>query len=179
MTSKNPHQKKQSRPLKDLILLFSVPFGVIIFAAALVYMPQQLANPKYDFIYSSCSDYICRTNYSIDASGKLVDTSQNDRKDSYYDTPSTLLYYNLSKGVSYSITPAEVADFTLSNSPQSPDGYTLKRNNSSSSFLFWNDSSDSSWVLEKGLFKKRLYGFSESSYYSDSTKFLGWVIHED
>lgn len=176
---KTTHQQPTANsPLKDLLLLFSIPVAIIIIAAGLIYIPRLLANPKYDFVYSVCDDYRCKNDYSLDSSGRVVENTDADSpKSSYYDQLAQLRYYDASTNATRSITLDEAQRYRLDSSSQSPDGYTLTREGSSSGFLFWSDRDDG-WYLKDGAKKKEVELTMSKSYYSQGIKFLGWVGYE-
>ncbi len=78
---------------KDLLLLFSVPICIAIIVAAVIYIPQMLANPQYSFIYYACNAYCPDESYTVDANGQIqlypVDNSYDPllrSNDNSYDT---------------------------------------------------------------------------------------------
>lgn len=173
MTAKNSKTANPNNHLKDLLLLFAIPAAIAIFAAAVVYIPRLLANPKHDFIYSVCDDYRCSNGYSVNAAGYVAQkyVSSSD----YYDHhPASLRYYTASNDSTRSLTLEEAKQYGLDSSSKSPDGYTLSRESSSSGFLFWGDY-DEGWYLKNGTKKKKITITNGSPYYSRDVTFLGWV----
>lgn len=180
MAEQNVQAPKQSSHLKDLILLFAVPVGVVLIAAAVIYLPRIFANPQHDFIYSYCEDYQCRDKYFVDADGHIEQTEEyfyNTFEKSYYPN-ATLYYYDVSNDSSRSIALSDAQKFTLNTSSRDPDGYILKHEESNGGFLFWSDYSDR-WSLGDGPKKKRVLLASDTNYSSKEINFLGWVEDEE
>lgn len=169
----NQTVKKPNQPshLKDLILLFAIPIGIAVFAAVAVYAPRLFANPKYDFIYSVCSNYECNNDFNVDSSGYVTQYSMNR---DYYNGISTLRYYNAKDDSTRSLTLEEAKGYQLNTSSKSPDGYSLTREDSDSGFLFWGNY-DSGWYIKNGAKKKKVELSVNGSYYSRDVKFLGWI----
>lgn len=161
----------QPSHLKDLILLFAIPIGIAVFAAMVVYVPSLFANPKSDFIYSSCSGHDCSNNFNIDGSGSISQYNTNR-----YNTTdvATLRYYDAESDSTRSISIDDAQRYQLDTSSKSPDGYTLTREQSDSGFLFWGDY-ESGWYLKNGAKKKQIELSTNGSYYYGDVKFLGWV----
>ena len=168
---------KPGRPsyFKDLLLLFSIPVGIVILAAMVVYIPQLLANPKYDFIYSLCDNYYCEDSYSINGAGLITKEVSLSIDNQYgYGDKRTLRYYDIAEGDSRSLTLEEAQTYSLDDSSKSPDGYTLVRETAGSGFLLWSNYSES-WNLKNGSKKKKVELDSTSTYYQQSVELIGWV----
>lgn len=157
-------------PAKDLALLFSVPIGIALLAAVIVYTPRFFANPSYDFIYAHCADYRCRNAFTVGSGGQIQQKNPSD--DSFYETED-LRYYDASEDASRNLTVEDAEQYQLLNSSKSPDGYVVEREESSSGFLFWGEYSEG-WYMKNGLKKKQIQ-LANDTYYSDSINFLGWV----
>ncbi|MEK7602619.1 MAG: hypothetical protein AAB459_00035 [Patescibacteria group bacterium] len=171
MSGRTAKKLNQPSHLKDLILLFSIPVGIAVFAAIAVYAPRLLANPKYDFIYSVCSDYDCNYDFNIDGSGYVSQYSMNR---DYRHGTSTLRYYNAKDDSTRSLTLEEARRYRLNTSSKSPDGYSLTREEGDSGFLFWGNYK-SGWYLKNGAKKKEVELSTDDSYYSRDVNFLGWI----
>lgn len=174
MVTPNIKKIKSNSHLKDLILLFAIPIAIAVFAAVLIYVPQLLANPKYDFIYSVCDDYRCKNSFSIDGTGFVTQDNSSSSNLDYFDRTATLRYYDSANDSTRSITLEETRRYRLNTSSKSPDGYSLSRESSGSGFLFWGDY-DGGWYLKNGAKKKKVELTTTDSYYSRDVKFLGWV----
>lgn len=169
MTKKKPNIKR------DIALLISVPLVLAGLLAAVVYIPQALAKPAYDFIYSTCSSYRCDKNVMV-RDGRLEVVLQ-DLKEGLRlsDQESTrFYYYDVSEQSTRPLTVDEAKRYQLDSSSRSPDGYTLSKDSTSSGFLFW-DSSQSSWTLKNGMYKRKIDLQNDSYYYNESVMFIGWV----
>jgi hypothetical protein len=161
---------------KDLLLLFAIPGTIALIAALAVYIPQLLAKPKTDFIYSFCDEYECNDAYSVD-SGGYVKHQQFEDSDVYYHPTRkamSLRYYEAATDTYRTITLAEAQSHTLDTSAKSPDGYTLSSADNNGGFLFW-DNYEESWYLKNGAKRKKVELVNSDSYYSDNVTFLGWV----
>jgi hypothetical protein len=164
-------ETNKPNPVKDLFLLFAIPIGIAIVAALAIYVPQALANPKYDFIYSACDGYSCSDSYTADLSGKIV---QSDAGKQYIDDRTTLHYYSAKDDATRIISLEEAKLYQLNTSSKSPDGYSLVWLEDASGFLFWGDGS-SGWYLKNGAIKKYAELTNKSSYYDRDIKFIGWI----
>lgn len=171
MTNQTIKKTNQPSHLKDLILLFAIPIGIAVFALIAVYMPQLLANPKYDFVYSICDRYDCEHDFEVDDSGYI--SQRSDNRD-YYNDSSTLRYYSAQDNSTRNLTLEEAERYQLDTSSKSPDGYTLTREESHSSFLFWSNS-ESGWYLKDGMRKKKIELSADDYRYKPDVKFLGWI----
>lgn len=171
MTNTAVRKTNQPSRLKDLILLFAIPAGITVFAVVVVYTPRLFANPKYDFIYSVCSNYDCANDYTVDSSGYI---SEHSLDRDYYRGISMLRYYTAKDNATRNLTLEEAKRFQLNTSSKSLDGYSLTKENTESGFLFWG-SSDSGWYLKNGAKKKEVELSANDSLYSQDIKFLGWI----
>ncbi len=171
-------ETKKPSHLKDLVLLFAVPIGVAIIAAAIVYIPRLLAHPQTDFIYSVCDRYNCKDSYSTYGGGVIKEDVKDSSDVGYnaydYGGKSTLHYYDVSTDSSRSLSVEEVKGYRLNSASKSPDGYSLTKEETSSGFLFWGDYNEG-WYLEDGAKKKEIKLTTDDSSYSGGVKFLGWV----
>lgn len=167
-------QTNRPRYLKDLLLLFSVPAGVAILAASVVYVPRLFAKPGYDFIYSACTSYGCRGGYAVDSQGFVERKTSNTADRIVDDDIAELYYYSAEQDTAKRLTLAEARQYKLDTSLKSPDGYRLSHKTTESGFLFWGDYS-AAWYLENGAKKKKVELTSNESYYAGDVKFLGWV----
>jgi len=169
-------ETKKPSHLKDLALLFAVPIGVAVIAAAIVYTPRLLANPQTDFVYSVCEQYSCRNSYSVYGSGTVRENvrSSSSTDYDYYDGAATLRYYDVSTNSSRSLSIEEAQGYRLDSASKSPDGYTVKKEETSSGFLFWGDYNEG-WYLEDGAKKKEIELTTGNPSSSGEIKFLGWV----
>ncbi len=160
---------------KDLLLLFSVPICIAIIVAAVIYIPQALANPQYSFVYYSCNSCSYDVGgYTVDANGR----AQLQYANKGYNTSivSALRIYNVKTNSSSPISWKDAQQYRLDPSSKSPDGYTLEYSQSNSSFLFWGDSSSSGWQLKSGMQSKNVtLSPPGANSYSGSIHFLGWV----
>lgn len=157
---------------RDILLLLSVPLGLLVLLAAIVYIPQALARPAHDFIYSSCeTSYYCSGRMVVEENKLVYRSGVRDR----VDQQPQLYYYDVSENSSRPVTLGEAHEYQLNSSSRAPDGYTLTHESSSSGFLFW-DGGSSQWVLKNGLYKKSVdIGESDRYYSGRDITFVGWV----
>ncbi len=170
---KSNKKSDSNNHFKDLFLLFAIPIAIAVIAAFVVYVPRLLANPSYDFIYSTCEDYRCIDNYYVDSTGYATQDYSNSSSSGYYDQSANVRYYVSSNDSTRSLTPSEARKYQLNTSSKAPDGYTLVSENSGSGFLSWGDY-DTGWYLKNGAKKKKVELTSTNSY-TRNVKFLGWV----
>jgi hypothetical protein len=173
MTETPAKKTSSTTHLKDLLLLFSIPIGIAILAAIVVYVPRLMANPKTDFMYITCTDYRCNEGYSVDSSGSIVREYPDQSKPSYGPN-ATIYYYDATTDATKVISFDEAEKYRLNSSSKSPDGYTLTHDSSSEGFLFWGDY-DESWYLKNGAKKRKVELNPSGRYYATDIKFLGWV----
>jgi hypothetical protein len=177
MARTNPKKDSIHTHIKDLLLLFAIPIAITLFAAAAIYIPRLLANPKYDFIYSICENYECNDSFEVNGSGIVYATN-----DEYIDnrTPvadrETIRIYDVSDNSSRSLSLDEAKKYRLDKSSKSPDGYKIEHESTNSSLLFVSNHSEG-WYLKNGAMKKEidLQNNSPSYYETDNIKLLGWV----
>lgn len=163
MPEKAPNNQAKKH-LKEILLLFSVPLGVIALIIGFIYIPRLLADPTHDFVY--CEGYYCDNKFSVNSNGKLTTSSETDRF-SYRDYQ--LYYYDATRDATRPIQAADAENYLLDPTSKSPEGYTLERNTNSGGFLFWSESGGR-WSLEKGIVSKPI---DINGY---DIKFVGWVL---
>lgn len=174
MFKKIMQKSKKPSHLKDLVLLFAIPTGIAIFAAAIIYTPRLLANPKSDFMYSLCNNYDCIDSYTVDSTGHVSKEFTNSTHSAYFGGTSIIRYYDASSDSTKSLPLEEARTYRLNTSSKSSDGYSLTREETGSGFLFWGDY-DEGWYLVNGGKKRKVELSSNGSHYSQEVKFLGWV----
>lgn len=149
--------------LKEILLLFSVPVGVIAIIIAFLYVPRLFANPAYDFIY--CEGYSCESRYSVGSHGRLIVSNETNR---YSYNSDRLYYYDLERDATRPIQAADASGYLLDPTSKSPDGYLLQQNTNSGGFLFWG-SYNRSWSLKKDFAAKPV------TLEGRDINFIGWV----
>ncbi len=174
MANKSTITTNKNNHLKDLALLFAIPIAIAVFAAFVVYFPNFLTNPKYDFVYSLCDDYRCKNSYSVESTGYVTQDYSNPADPDYYNQTTNLFYYDSVNDSTRRLTLDEAKMYRLNTSSKSPDGYALTRESSSSGFLFWGDTNEG-WFLKNGAKKKMVELTTNGSYYSREINLLGWV----
>lgn len=164
---------KESKPanlakthLKDILLLFSIPVGIMAVIIGFTYIPQFLANPEYNFIY--CKGYLCAESYRVDPNGRLQTTTVNNQYSYRPIREMSLYHYDVSRDSSRPITLEEAQQTLLDPSSKSPDDYVLERSRGGGSIFYGSSSRE--WTLSKGITSKPVHLDS-----SDIT-FIGWVF---
>lgn len=171
--TKKPTRKQPNKHLKDILLLFSVPAGIIFIIVAFLYIPRLLANPSYDFIY--CSGSNCSSRYTVDSSDKLTANESSSR----YVYDDALHYYDVSRDATRRLTLGEAQNYRLDAASKSPDGYSLEMHRHSGGPF--TSSYHDSWSLKKGALSKpvTLSNGSSDRYYYGSSGFVGWVLSDE
>ncbi len=160
---------KHSDYIKDLVLLFAIPAGVILFAAMIMSLPRLWANPQYDFIYSACMKYSCNVDYKVNTSGNIIQYGKKNDGNNFSD----LLYYSAKENSVIKIDLKEYKNSRLNTSTKSPDGYSLVRRAGNPGTLFF-EGHPPTFYLQKGVKKKEI---KPSIFFwpVKGIKFLGWV----
>lgn len=161
-----PHGRSRTH-LKEVLLLFSVPLGIIALLAAFIYIPRFFANPTHDFIY--CEGYNCNSRFFVDGQGTLA-TKDDTNRYLYHDY--TLKYYDIERDATRPLQPADAKKYLLDASSKAPDGYVARRNTNSGGFLFWGDYGNN-WSLKKGIASKPL------TLDAGDIEFIGWVVKDE
>jgi hypothetical protein len=161
--------------LKDLILLFAVPIGVVLVAALVAYVPRLTAHPSVDFVYTYCSNYYCKDTYVVDQyTHPVYEYSSEDANNGMTTGSTTVRYYDAARDATRSLSYTELTSLNIDTSSKSPEGYTLTKNDNNTQFLFFG-SNDNNWYLKNGVRKKKVVLSDSGSYYSNEIKLLGWV----
>lgn len=153
--------------LKDILLLFSIPVGIVVLIVAFLYVPRLFANPTYDFIY--CKGYSCDGRFRVDTNGNLTSSAESTR----YSSPTDRLhYYDAERDATRPIQLADALNFQLDPSSKSPEGYSLVRGTNNGGFLFY-DSNREVWSLKKGI------AITPISLQGYDITFIGWVVKDE
>lgn len=137
-------QSKQNSSIKNFLLLFGLPVGLLIFSLLVLQLPRLFAQPNYDFIYAYCPSFGCSSTYRYE-DGEIVRL-----QDDGFDHRAQLRYYNSANDSHRSVSLSEVNQLNLDDSSRSPDGYQLSYDRrSDTGFLFFYTSSDGGWSLNK------------------------------
>lgn len=163
--------------IRDILLLISIPIGLLIVAASYAYVPRILATPKHDFIFASCSEYRCGDLYDVSSNGNITRRVIEPDYLRFSIATSRLYYYDVSNDSTREIHPNDIANYRVDNSSRSPDGYTLEHENGSSNgFLFFYSSKQDGWYLKKDFLKKPVtLPYSDDYYDNRDLQFLGWI----
>ena len=168
--------KKKNVPL---IIGFSIPLLMIFFVAASIYLPGLFVSPKYNFLYSTDSDYYGGQTYSV-SNGHLVENPQPPVSYSDYRTPpgNQLYIYNVQTNESTLISFYEAQHFTLIPTTESPDGYKLEYGNQDEGFFpfFWYNKDYTDEYLVGHNVSKKLNIKNNGSGYYNAIHFLGWIV---
>lgn len=170
---------KQMSLKKEFVIFMSIPASIVILVAVILLVPQLLARPSFDFIYSYCPSYDCSSylvqNGTVTQDNTPIGTDSNSTPDGGQTQPQ-LYYYNVHANSASRITLGQANMYNLDSANVSPDGYTLTQGNTSDNgFLFWGSSYDGNWYLKNGLKKKLLNIGNGASYYDNNLQLLGWI----
>lgn len=166
MTKNDP---KKSTHIRDIVILFSIPVIVACIAAAVVYIPQFFAHPKYDFIYSVCEKYSCRDTYVINSMGQIAEPEE------LVDKLPTLYYYDVEKNRARSITLQEAGLYSIDTHFASPDGYKLVKDEERRGLYTSSDR----WYLKNGMLRKNVDIIPFNNRLNNKLDFLGWAERRD
>ena len=178
-TESTDNRKPKNEPMsprKEMLLFLLIPASVILLVAMVLWLPALFAKPKYDFIYSYCSDYRCSSEYRLE-SGAIIQDGNGADYGYGYNTRPDLYYYDVDQNTAKKIDLAEARSYKLSAAVASPDGYRLEQlNTGGGGFLFWGGAGDDNWYLKDGFKKKKVILSPDAKqYYGDNIKLLGWV----
>lgn len=156
-----------------LILALASPVLLVVIAALVIYLPNLLVKPKYDFIYATQNNYGTQS-FSV-VNGRVQQNSAPFQNNYPYPlSQPQLYYYNVAADKSTEISLADVQKFMLDPSSSSPDGFKIDYGSSySGGFLLFGSYNDyNTRVLDgHGLHKKLNLG--QLGY---QVSILGWVI---
>lgn len=144
---------------RDLLLLISVPLALAGLLAAVVYIPQSMANPTQDFVYQSCASYWCEENYKV-RNGSIVpsvkdNTNEEEGDDIYPDRGELELYvYDVSEDSSKPLSDEDARRLSLDDSSRAKDGYELVNESGAGGSIFGGY--EASWVLQDGIYRKKV-----------------------
>lgn len=173
--SKTSAKLKNTNALRDIGLLVSVPLLLAALLGAVVYIPQMLASPKTDFVYSSCDTYSCLGTYRVDG-GSIVVPSQDIEPDpmmGYEEVGrARLYYYDTSEASSRPLSEEDAKRLSLDDSSRAKDGYELVNESGAGGSIFGGY--EASWVLQDGIYRKKVE-LVEGEPWSNSVRFVGWV----
>jgi len=160
----------------SLIIGFSLPLVMIIVVAISIYIPQMFLHPKYNFLYSTDTDYTGVQIYTV-ANQHLSEQFPTDVQTTPAPSPQ-LFVHNVTTNESKAITNDEAKKLTLDPSIESPDGYRLQEGNSNSGFFpfFGGGSYESSQYLVGHNASKRLNLKYYTARYYYPVHFIGWII---
>jgi hypothetical protein len=159
---------------KEVIMIFVIPVVLMVIIVLLAYLPSLLANPQTGFVYSVCPEYKCDSSFTVDPEGRI---QESEIPTTYYRGERQLYEYDVDTDSAKLVTVDQVAaDYTLSTSNVSPDGYklTYKQPSYSGGFL-WRNYSDGVWVLEKSFMKKEINLAGVGNVYYAEAEFVGWI----
>lgn len=164
----------------SLWLAVALPFVMILFVAASIYVPRLWApQPQYGFLYRSSDTSGGYTVASYDVQvkkGKLVkqevDRSGYKDSDSKTDFVEPQLYrYDAMTGESESLTFEEAEALTVDDRKKSPDDFEVSQGGGGS-FLFGGGSGSYLYLIGHSLSRKLDLRGIDSSY---DFEFIGWI----
>ena len=161
---------------KSKALIFSIilPIFFLIIISLVVLLTKFIVHPKYDFLYTDQNQL--RRNIVVD--GRLTQEVDPTLPDSeHWNQFGKIYLYDIERDKSYELTLEQAQQYKLDLSITSPDGFEIINfgNSIQTRFDFNRSNVDSGnmYLNGKGLTKK--LGL-ENKIYSQSFKFLGWVI---
>jgi hypothetical protein len=154
-----------------LVLGLFIPVAMIVFIAAMVYIPRLYIQPEYSFIYATNDNQYDEFGYHV-VDERIV-YYPRIVKDDVYPTPD-LYVYDVETDQSRQITIEEAQMYRLDDSPQSPDGFKITQGGRGGdiSFLFGGGYDPAHYLVGKGVSKK--LDINESSNYWDF-HLVGWI----
>ena len=168
--SKNDAKPSKKSSVRSFGLLFGLPVGLLLLSLLALTLPRVLAQPSYDFIYSYCPSFSCRSSYGYEA-GQIQESSTSNNRG---DQPQ-LRYYSAEDDSHHTISLDEANELQINESSRAPDGYQLTyQRGSDSGFLFFYSSGDSNWVLERD-WRSKPINLSTDSRNRSNVTFIGWV----
>jgi len=161
--------QKSSFPL---IIDTILPLLLILYVIVVAFLPTLYAKPKHNFLYTN--------NYTYDymvavTNGKVTVTqAQNTfNTPSYKPSAPAISLYDITTDTSKSLSVEEAQAYTLNPSSESPDGYTVTRNDLQDNTIFplflFGGYNQGYYLTGHGLHRK----IQGSNLYD--LKFLGWV----
>lgn len=173
MTTSSSKNKKTH--IRDIVLLVSIPLGLLILAAGYTYIPRLLASPKQDFIFAKCSDYTCSDSYEV-SSGGVITLVAPKYGPLTSDSSMELYRYDVSTDSTKRLSLDEANSYKVDNTSRSADGYALEYKSGSNGGYFFYSSGEGGWYLKNGALQKPVTLDGGASYSSNrEIQFLGWI----
>lgn len=167
-----------SKKNKPLIIGFAIPILMILFIAASVYIPGLFSQPKYDFLYAAPNAFYYENFYGVKNGRVTLNPQPTVSNPHYKPGPTPQLYvHDVKANKSRPVSFEEASKFTLDPSTESPDGYTIKDDNGSSTFfLFGGFDRDynSQYIVGHNVSKKLDVKAIGVNYYG-TIDFIGWL----
>ena len=175
-----------------LIVAIALPILFTIIISLVVFIPQYLINPQYNFLYSvkniqyssgvdSLGDsYIIVKDTRIATS--TVQSMSSSTNKSVENIP-TLYLYDVKTDTAHKISVADAQALVVKPGPTSPDGYIVKYEYGNGGFFNLFDGSaanNSGFYIEKDNTRKKLPGVvgndgTPSYYQPDYIDIIGWI----
>ena len=152
-----------------LIISATIPLMLIALVWALIYFPQQLTKPQYDFIYGNRIEFYSAAQYGVTNSKiAIINTAKNAKEN--------LFYYSVKQHKATPISFVQAQNYLLSSNPKSPDGFYIKNGQNTLGFsLFWilfTVPNYEVYYIQKNAFTEKLALPENTNFH-----FIGWVLH--
>jgi hypothetical protein len=156
-----------------LVLGLSIPVAMILFIAAMVYVPQLYIQPQYSFIYATNDNRYDEYGYRVEGDRIVYQPRISEDINHSYTEP-TLYVYDVETNRSRQITLEDAQLYRLDSSTESPDGFKVVRGGSGGDFIFFfgGGYDPSHYLVGQGVSKK--LNIDESSNYWDF-HLVGWI----
>lgn len=163
-----------------LVAALCIPFLMILFITASIYLPNLWSQPKYNFVYV-VEDYEYGFNqyfYEV-KDGKLIKNPPAEDPFSNFDASKQpkLYKYDTDSGRSQELSFNDSQGLMLNPNEISPDGYKFIQGSQSGSFfpfLFYSSSNSDSYYLQARIASKKIDLIKDGTKYQN-IRFLGWI----
>jgi hypothetical protein len=162
-----------------------IPLALIVLSLLFVYLPNLIANPEYDYIFSvqdTCTncmegqEYIVEAKVDLDGKVQFVKSSYVTTDPYYRDTFTVAKFYRYDAQTDTfdEVTTSDIENFSLSGKAESPDGFQFRQRYLES---FFDGTSDYEYVLE-GKGTKLTQNLDEFDNYEYRLDFVGWILND-
>lgn len=165
-----------------LIIGISIPFLMIAFVSAAIYLPGYFAEPpSFDFIYVTGDDYYpCAWEYRV-INNKLDRTTRAippaDKSPAVQECLPIFYRHNVQENKSTQLTYEQASLLALDERNISQDGYEVVRGSGGNGFPFFFDNGNYDTVYLRGNHwstKMNITSSNQPYYYN--FRFLGWIL---
>jgi hypothetical protein len=159
-----------------LIVGISIPFLMILFVAASIYLPSLFYQPKFDFLYVTGEGYFREYSFLVQ-NGKLIKREIEHKEDYLPKGEAKLFLHDIVKNESREIFYKEAQELKLDSNNKSPDGFEVVYGTRESGiFPFIFSGRDYKAIYIKGHNVSKKLEVQLSGDYYRNFRFLGWII---